>query len=353
MHHAKKAEASGFCYMNDIVLAILELLRVHARVLYVDIDIHHGDGVEEAFYLTDRVMTVSFHKYGDFFPGTGALGDVGHSKGKFYSLNGPLREGIDDESYEYMFRPIMTKVMEHFQPGAIVVCGGADSLSGDRLGCFNLSMEGHATNLDFLKSFGVPLLLLGGGGYTMRNVARCWAFETGRMLGVDMEDTIPESALKEYNYYQDTSKLRIQVSNMKNANTREDLDKIIQTCLQNLQRLPAAPSASFHHVPDPIGQQDENGEGGMAAEEDGDPDARGGGLAAMEKRAVRNGDDEKDGGVEGNRVEYNPREDAQYEGPPQPAKLADAEEEGKEVKEVKEEDGGREGAGGGEDHPMS
>ena len=59
MHHAKKAEASGFCYVNDIVLAILELLKVFPRVLYVDIDIHHGDGVEEAFYLTDRVMTVS------------------------------------------------------------------------------------------------------------------------------------------------------------------------------------------------------------------------------------------------------------------------------------------------------
>lgn len=59
MHHAKKAEASGFCYVNDIVMAILELLKVYARVLYVDIDIHHGDGVEEAFYLTDRVMTVS------------------------------------------------------------------------------------------------------------------------------------------------------------------------------------------------------------------------------------------------------------------------------------------------------
>lgn len=128
MHHAKKAEASGFCYINDIVLAILELLKEHqrcvlgfwgfqgspdssstcgctvkacmlytccagmmrqrskaaehaskcpavvcCRVLYVDIDIHHGDGVEEAFYTTNRVMTVSFHKYGDFFPGTGDL----------------------------------------------------------------------------------------------------------------------------------------------------------------------------------------------------------------------------------------------------------------------------------------
>ena len=64
LHHAKKMEASGFCYINDIVLAILELLKYHPRVLYIDIDIHHGDGVEEAFYTTDRVMTASFHKYG-------------------------------------------------------------------------------------------------------------------------------------------------------------------------------------------------------------------------------------------------------------------------------------------------
>jgi len=71
LHHAKKMEASGFCYVNDIVLAILELLKYNPRVLYIDIDVHHGDGVEEAFYTTDRVMTLSFHKYGDFFPGTG------------------------------------------------------------------------------------------------------------------------------------------------------------------------------------------------------------------------------------------------------------------------------------------
>lgn len=74
LHHAKKSEASGFCYVNDIVLAILELLLVYPRVIYIDIDVHHGDGVEEAFYLSNRVMTVSFHQYGeDFFPGTGGL----------------------------------------------------------------------------------------------------------------------------------------------------------------------------------------------------------------------------------------------------------------------------------------
>ncbi len=79
LHHAKMSSCSGFCYINDIVLAILELLKRHKRVLYIDIDVHHGDGVEEAFYCTDRVMTVSFHEYHrNFFPGTGALSDTGH-----------------------------------------------------------------------------------------------------------------------------------------------------------------------------------------------------------------------------------------------------------------------------------
>jgi acetoin utilization deacetylase AcuC-like enzyme len=70
LHHAKKSEAAGFCYINDIVLCIIELLKYHQRVLYLDIDVHHGDGVEESFFITDRVMTVSFHRYGNgFFPG--------------------------------------------------------------------------------------------------------------------------------------------------------------------------------------------------------------------------------------------------------------------------------------------
>jgi histone deacetylase 1/2 len=80
------------------------------RVLYIDIDIHHGDGVEEAFYTTDRVMTVSFHKFGDYFPGTGDVRDVGYGKGKYYALNVPLKDGIDDASYESLFKPIIGKV---------------------------------------------------------------------------------------------------------------------------------------------------------------------------------------------------------------------------------------------------
>ena len=105
LHHAKKREASGFCYINDIVLGILELLRTFPRVLYVDIDCHHGDGVEEAFYTTDRVMPCSFHKFGEYFPGTGTQEDKGRGKGKGYAVNVPLKDGLTDDSFRSIFEP--------------------------------------------------------------------------------------------------------------------------------------------------------------------------------------------------------------------------------------------------------
>ena len=217
LHHAKKCEASGFCYVNDIVLAILELLKFHQRVLYIDIDVHHGDGVEEAFYCTDRVMTVSFHKFGEFFPGTGDLSDIGQGKGKFHSVNVPLRDGIDDDSYEQLFKPIMRKIMERFQPEAIVFQSGADSLSGDRLGFFNLSIRGHAECLKYMMTFGVPIMLLGGGGYTVRNVARCWTYETACLLGTELEDKLPFNDY--YEYFGPEFRLHYTPSNMENQNT--------------------------------------------------------------------------------------------------------------------------------------
>lgn len=106
LHHAKKREASGFCYINDINLAILELLRTYPRVLYIDVDCHHGDGVEEAFYTTDRVMTCSFHKFGEYFPGTGTQDDRGRGKGKGYAVNVPLKDGITDEAFKGVFEPV-------------------------------------------------------------------------------------------------------------------------------------------------------------------------------------------------------------------------------------------------------
>lgn len=247
LHHAKKSEASGFCYVNDIVLGILELLRYYARVLYIDIDVHHGDGVEEAFYTTDRVMTVSFHKYGEFFPGTGELKDVGVQKGKYYSVNVPLRDGIDDNSYQTTFEPVIEKVMEWYRPAAVVLQCGGDSLSGDKLGCFNLSMKGHANCVKFVKKFNLPTLVLGGGGYTMRNVARAWAYETGVVVGQDIGPDMPYNDY--YEYFGPDYKLDVRPSNMENLNTPDYLEKIKTQVFENLSRTLFAPSVQMQEVP--------------------------------------------------------------------------------------------------------
>ncbi|KAI1743281.1 hypothetical protein F4680DRAFT_456913 [Xylaria scruposa] len=247
LHHAKKSEASGFCYVNDIVLGILELLRFNKRVLYIDIDVHHGDGVEEAFYTTDRVMTVSFHKYGEYFPGTGELRDVGIGTGKYYSVNFPLRDGIDDSSYKSVFEPVISSVMEFYNPDAVVLQCGGDSLSGDRLGCFNLSMEGHANCVKFVKSFNRPTLVVGGGGYTMRNVARTWAFETGLLVDAHMDRTLPFNEY--YEYYGPDYELDVRSSNMENANSPEYLEKIKNQLIENLRRTAHVPSVQMQDVP--------------------------------------------------------------------------------------------------------
>ncbi|KAL1898021.1 histone deacetylase [Ceratocystis pirilliformis] len=263
LHHAKKSEASGFCYVNDIVLGILELLRFKKRVLYIDIDVHHGDGVEEAFYTTDRVMTVSFHKYGEYFPGTGELRDIGIGQGKHYAVNFPLRDGINDVTYKSVFEPVISHVMEFFQPEAVVLQCGGDSLSGDRLGCFNLSMRGHANCVNFVKSFNKPTMMLGGGGYTMRNVARTWAFETGVMVGKEMNNTMPYNEY--YEYYGPDYELDVRPSNMDNANSPEYLDKIKAAVIDNLRHTAPAPSVQMQDVPrQPLG--------GMTDEEEAELD---------------------------------------------------------------------------------
>lgn len=88
-------------------------------MVYIDIDVHHGDGVEEAFFTSDRVLTVSFHKFKDFFPGTGNYTDVGYENGLYRSVNFPLNEGIDDMSYFNIFKPIIDCIMDVYRPGVI------------------------------------------------------------------------------------------------------------------------------------------------------------------------------------------------------------------------------------------
>ncbi|XP_038048330.1 histone deacetylase 3-like [Patiria miniata] len=266
LHHAKKFEASGFCYVNDIVIAILELLKYHPRVLYIDIDIHHGDGVQEAFYLTDRVMTVSFHKYGNhFFPGTGDMYEIGMESGRYYSINVPLKDGIDDQMYFGLFKPVIQSVMEFYRPSCIVLQCGADSLGCDRLGCFNLSIKGHGECVKFVKTFNVPTLVLGGGGYTVRNVARCWTFETALLLDEDISNELPYNDYFEY-FGPDFTLHPDTTTRIENLNTKQYIDQVRQTVQENLKCIAHAPSVQMQDVPPDLLSLEET--------EEQDPDVR-------------------------------------------------------------------------------
>jgi len=185
----------------------------------------------------------------NFFPGTGDPRDVGADTGKYYKVNFPLKDGINDWSYENIFKPLMTRIMESYRPEAVVLQCGADSLAGDRLGCFNLTLKGHAMCVNFMKSYNLPLLVLGGGGYTIRNVARCWTYETAQLLNTELADQLPYNDYLEY--YGPDYRLHIEPSNMENQNSNEYLDKHLQQLIENMRHVEHAPSvAPFNRPPD-------------------------------------------------------------------------------------------------------
>ena len=228
MHHARKNRPAGFCYANDIVIGIMEMLKYCNRVMYIDIDVHHGDAVEEAFYLTDRVFTLSFHKYGDdFFPKTGSLGNIGSERGLGYSCNIPLMTGITEEHYQYIFEPVVERCIRKVAPDFIVLQCGADSIIGDRLGCFSLSITGHGRCIEFVKNFGIPMLVLGGGGYTPRNVSKCWTYGTSILCGRKIPDEIPEHDVYYEHYGPEYVMNAEQPVKYKNQNTKEFLESIM------------------------------------------------------------------------------------------------------------------------------
>jgi histone deacetylase 1/2 len=137
----------------------------------------------------------------------------------------------------------MDRIMEQYNPGAIFLQCGADSLVGDRLGTFNLSIKGHGKCVEYMKSFGRPLLVTGGGGYTIRNVARCWAYETALCLDEQLRNELPYNDY--FEYFAPDHNLHISPSNMENLNNPEYLSKIKERLLENLRHVPAAPGVQI------------------------------------------------------------------------------------------------------------
>ncbi|KAK3907984.1 Histone deacetylase 8, partial [Frankliniella fusca] len=227
-HHAQRDEASGFCYANDIVCAINTLRQHFKRVLYIDLDIHHGDGVENAFAFSRNVLTFSLHKYEvGFYPGSGAITDVGKGNAKYYSVNVPLFDGIKDEPYFKIFERVSSCLLKAFQPDAVVVQCGCDSLSGDPLGTFNLTLKGIGLCVKEILSWEKPTLFLGGGGYNLPNAARCWTYLTSLILNCNISSEIPDNYF--FERYGPGFELDIIEGNRSDKNTDLYIERCIET----------------------------------------------------------------------------------------------------------------------------
>jgi acetoin utilization protein AcuC len=176
LHHAGPERASGFCYINDMALACLTLAEEGKKVLYLDVDVHFGDGVAYAFYDRSDVMTISFHENGrTLFPCSGFEDEIGTGKGKGYCVNVPLPVGTYDEAYMMAFEAIALPLIRAYSPDVIVFELGADALAGDPLAHLQLTNNTYVEIIRHLLKLNKPILATGGGGYHIGNTVRAWA----------------------------------------------------------------------------------------------------------------------------------------------------------------------------------
>jgi acetoin utilization protein AcuC len=192
-HHAGRDFASGFCYINDVVLAARKLLDLKKRVLYVDIDAHHGDQVQEAFYSSDKIMTISFHESGKtLFPfKTGFENEIGKGRGKGYTINVPMPENCGDDEFMWVFKRVFLPLVKSFKPDVVIGALGADGLFSDPFSNLQLSNVSYSQAAQMIVNHSPKLLALGCGGYVLENIARTWTLEWSIMnrLECSEEDT--------------------------------------------------------------------------------------------------------------------------------------------------------------------
>ncbi|MBE0476537.1 MAG: acetoin utilization protein AcuC [Coriobacteriia bacterium] len=200
LHHAHRSRAAGFCVYNDPAVAIAAALETDPglRLAYVDVDAHHGDGVQEAFYAEPRVLTASVHESGaHLFPGTGFADETGAGAGAGTALNVPMPPLATDACYELAMRDAVEPAVRSFSPDAIVAQLGADSHHADPLTTLGLTLPGYRSVVRRVVALadelcGGRLAASGGGGYGAYSVVpRAWACALGELLGVEPAEELP------------------------------------------------------------------------------------------------------------------------------------------------------------------
>ena len=204
LHHARRAQAAGFCVYNDLAIAIRWLQRHHgARVLYVDIDAHHGDGVQWIFWEDPEVLTISLHESGAYlFPGTGFVDEVGAGDGYGYTANVPLEAHTEDASFLEAFLRTVPEMAEAFRPDVIVMQCGCDAHALDPLthlrcttGLYERLVAETCALADRLCDGRV--IATGGGGYAVHAVVpRAWTLVWSALCGLTPDDALPEDYVR-------------------------------------------------------------------------------------------------------------------------------------------------------------
>jgi acetoin utilization protein AcuC len=188
-HHAFPQKAGGFCYINDVVLGALALRKAGLKVFCLDLDAHHGDGTQHAFYHDNDVFTVSLHESGEtLFPFGGFVYETGEGAGKGFNVNMPLPAGTDDEAYFFAFQNIAPPQLAAYKPDVIILEIGMDILSVDPLTHLNLTNNILSDILPALMDTKLPLLLLGGGGYNLEATARGWALAWATLCHIEPDN---------------------------------------------------------------------------------------------------------------------------------------------------------------------
>jgi len=197
LHHARRNFASGFCVYNDLAIAINELTKRGLWVAYLDIDVHHGDGVQQILYEDGRAMTISLHESGRYlFPGTGEIHELGSGVGRGLKLNVPLEPFTQGGSYLEVFEEVVPAGLRHFSPGVLVVQAGADAHFDDPLADLMLTTRDYEAIfrriLEWADVYAAGRVLFTlGGGYSFRAAPRVWALLYLVMNGLPVPETLP------------------------------------------------------------------------------------------------------------------------------------------------------------------
>ncbi len=257
LHHAIKDRASGFCIFNDIAVAIayLKKQKEDIRIAYLDIDCHHGDGVQWLFYDDPNVLTISLHESGQYlFPGTGNIDELGEKEGIGFSLNFPLLPGTSNKLYLMLFKRCIPRILETYNPDILLTQLGVDTYYRDPLTHLGVSIEAYKSLAKQIDKYATKYchnrwLAFGGGGYLMTVVPRAWTLFLAQMLDVELPNMLPESWVNEveekvpdeltpYSLWDNDDKMTLQLLKQPEvaSKLKQHIESLIEMC--NTKYLP-------------------------------------------------------------------------------------------------------------------